>query len=209
MESYRYVKGIGNFAHEWMDRGGAHILLRKDIQDIEDELGHLLLYAVPVPPEGERCLFPCAGTATPSNKIYIADDRRVFFLANNLIRKYRQNSIKIVSIRVDGKFAVVRNRYTWWKNKGSERGVEDAEYKMRLRHVAYEDHIASDEYHRKIKAAVLRAGNRCQICNIKSDFLTAHHRTYDHIGEGCEIDDLIAVCKWCHEEIHKHISIGR
>ena len=49
-----------------------------------------------------------------------------------------------------------------------------------------------------------RAGHRCQMCNAQPRFLHAHHRTYDRLEKEGELDDLIALCKTCHEIFNKH-----
>ena len=49
-----------------------------------------------------------------------------------------------------------------------------------------------------------RAGHRCQVCNNKPPFLHAHHRTYDRLEQEGELEDLIALCKKCHELFNEH-----
>jgi len=47
-----------------------------------------------------------------------------------------------------------------------------------------------------------RADKRCQLCN-SSYSLQVHHRTYDHHGsEALYMNDLICLCKKCHETFH-------
>ena len=51
-------------------------------------------------------------------------------------------------------------------------------------------------------AELKAAGFRCRICNVSQDDarLEVHHRTYER--RGCErIDDLIALCKDCHQVV--------
>ena len=66
----------------------------------------------------------------------------------------------------------------------------------------YQQHLESD-YWKQISTAVkARFGYRCAVCNSPHD-LNAHHRTYDHRGRELEfIDDLICLCRRCHEIFH-------
>ena len=64
----------------------------------------------------------------------------------------------------------------------------------------YYIYIQSDEWKEKRLQALDRAGYRCQVCGDGMN-LQVHHVTYDRLGNEHE-DDLIAVCKRCHEKIH-------
>lgn len=50
------------------------------------------------------------------------------------------------------------------------------------------------------KAALQRAGNKCQKCG-SGGALDVHHLVYRRYRERPE--DLIAVCRTCHEELHR------
>lgn len=47
----------------------------------------------------------------------------------------------------------------------------------------------------------------CQICNNKTN-LNLHHKTYKRIGKEY-ISDLIVLCKYCHNYIHKHKYLNK
>lgn len=55
---------------------------------------------------------------------------------------------------------------------------------------------------------VLR-GHKCQVCE-KDGVLNVHHLSYDHRGiEYKHLDDLIILCKECHEAQHMEVSIDK
>jgi 5-methylcytosine-specific restriction endonuclease McrA len=52
------------------------------------------------------------------------------------------------------------------------------------------------------------ADYKCQLCNTGNIQLNVHHRSYDSRGNpDYEIDDLIVLCKDCHEIYHKKDKI--
>jgi hypothetical protein len=55
--------------------------------------------------------------------------------------------------------------------------------------------------------ALERAGKRCQVCNA-GGLLDVHHRTYER--RGAELpEDLIVLCRSCHETFHKNGRLAR
>lgn len=61
----------------------------------------------------------------------------------------------------------------------------------------YRAHIASPEWRLIRKAALARAGYRCQLCNA-SHRLEVHHRTYVNLGHE-HPEDLTVLCDDCHK----------
>lgn len=59
------------------------------------------------------------------------------------------------------------------------------------------------EYWSVIRAvAVSRAHGKCQLC-FKRGLLHTHHKTYEHRGrEYAHMDDLICLCRECHQKFH-------
>ncbi len=48
----------------------------------------------------------------------------------------------------------------------------------------------------------LKSGYKCQVCNSPHD-LNAHHRTYENRGNELKhLDDLVCLCRRCHEIFH-------
>jgi hypothetical protein len=75
-----------------------------------------------------------------------------------------------------------------------ERGWELAE-------MPYDEYLATCEWHERRAAARQRAGERCQVCNSEGP-LDVHHRTYERRGRERD-DDLIVLCRGCHELFHR------
>lgn len=59
----------------------------------------------------------------------------------------------------------------------------------------------------KKKEVLIRDGNLCQNCKIKPAE-QVHHKTYERLYNE-ELEDLISVCKNCHDEIHREIDEKR
>jgi hypothetical protein len=65
----------------------------------------------------------------------------------------------------------------------------------------YRLYLQTPEWQERRKAALKRAGFRCQVCN-RSRMLHVHHRTYER--RGCELArDLIVLCDECHALYHR------
>ncbi len=62
---------------------------------------------------------------------------------------------------------------------------------------------------REVRRVVLkRDGNRCRACK-RGGSLDAHHLLKRSQGGKDEANNLIAVCRECHDEIHGHVLIVR
>jgi len=65
---------------------------------------------------------------------------------------------------------------------------------------SYGEYLWSDHW-RKLRTRILAsAKGRCQRCGTIAA-LQVHHTTYDNLGHE-HVDDLIAVCRECHDVIH-------
>jgi len=80
---------------------------------------------------------------------------------------------------------------------------------MQLRkhnHGTYSDYLASAHWLKISEECKRLAGYRCQTCNSNKG-LTAHHRTYQRLGEELS-GDLCCLCHICHTKIHIPLSLG-
>lgn len=66
----------------------------------------------------------------------------------------------------------------------------------------YSEYLKSEEWQRKRKLRLKVAGYCCEQCGIAAP-LDIHHVTYENVGRET-IDDLIALCRDCHDEKHTH-----
>ena len=60
----------------------------------------------------------------------------------------------------------------------------------------YYDYLLSHEWQEKRSAALVAAGNRCQVCNSPNN-LDVHHRTYERLGNE-QPGDMTVLCRTCH-----------
>lgn len=68
----------------------------------------------------------------------------------------------------------------------------------------YKEYLRSGHWKKTRRAALARAGYRCQICNAGNVQLEVHHRTYDRLGR--EFDaDLTVLCDGCHGKFHDEL----
>lgn len=66
----------------------------------------------------------------------------------------------------------------------------------------YASYLKSPQWQAVSSAVKKRAGYKCQVCNSPHD-LQAHHRTYENRGnELNHLDDLICLCRRCHNIFH-------
>jgi len=67
-----------------------------------------------------------------------------------------------------------------------------------LRTMPYEEYLLTPEWLETRKAALKRAGNRCQVCRAGNVALNVYHTTYETLG--CEQEsDVIALCEACYD----------
>jgi hypothetical protein len=77
-----------------------------------------------------------------------------------------------------------------------------------LRAMPYDEYLQSDHWQDTREFALGRAGHRCQVCNTNDERLEVHHRTYERRGEEFP-EDLIVLCRTCHETFHKNGRLAR
>lgn len=76
-----------------------------------------------------------------------------------------------------------------------------------LRELPYPKYLRSQFWRSVRQLALKRARNACQLCNAKSR-LQVHHRSYQNRGyEDKNIQDLIVLCRTCHNIFHKNKKI--
>lgn len=61
--------------------------------------------------------------------------------------------------------------------------------------------INSNAYRKKRNEKLKEVGYKCELCGSAKN-LQVHHITYDNLGYE-PLDDLLVVCRKCHEELHK------
>lgn len=73
----------------------------------------------------------------------------------------------------------------------------------RLKTVGYNAYLKSDHWLHTRTDAIIRAGGRCERCNVMpiNESLQVHHLTYERIGEELPTD-LMVLCSTCHMSIH-------
>ncbi len=69
---------------------------------------------------------------------------------------------------------------------------------------------ASIEEWRAIRAKVLaRAGWRCQACGVRRRLDVHHVVKRSHGGSDVDLDQLVALCRWCHDQTDAPYERGR
>ena len=71
-----------------------------------------------------------------------------------------------------------------------------------LKSMPYKEYLQTPEWQQVRKRSLMLADNKCQVCEASGVELHVHHKTYERRGEELP-DDLIVLCKTCHEDIHK------
>lgn len=80
---------------------------------------------------------------------------------------------------------------------------ESQEY---LKSLSYKDYLNTNHW-KILRNKVLIRDQRCKICN-SMEKLNAHHRSYLNKGNPSkELDDIVLLCKDCHELFHKNSKI--
>ena len=65
----------------------------------------------------------------------------------------------------------------------------------------YHDYLRSEEWQRKRRRRLEMDGYRCQMCGSGMN-LQVHHISYDNVRTDAEVEDLVTLCKACHEQVH-------
>lgn len=71
----------------------------------------------------------------------------------------------------------------------------------------YAKYINSETWRKKRQARLKMDGNKCRTCHSK-ERLEIHHVTYERFGDE-DLDDLITLCRQCHEAITNSIRDRR
>jgi hypothetical protein len=87
----------------------------------------------------------------------------------------------------------------WHAKKSAEYFETYLKLKPALRK-EYEEYLNSENWQRLRKLVFARAGNKCEICETEIA-REVHHLTYIRIGSE-NLEDLLAVCTFCHDAIH-------
>lgn len=80
---------------------------------------------------------------------------------------------------------------------------KDVRVTFRYKYVNYNEYIKSDEWKYKRKEVLERDGFKCRLCGAMGSgySLHVHHNSYDNLGNE-PLEDLITLCKECHERHH-------
>ncbi len=68
--------------------------------------------------------------------------------------------------------------------------------------INYHEYIRSGSWYKRRYGALMRAENRCQVCN-SGEQLSVHHRDYSRLGAE-KPSDLIVLCWLCHDLFHRN-----
>lgn len=81
---------------------------------------------------------------------------------------------------------------------------EDCE---KLQKLSYEDFLNTKYWDLVRRYKLKRSGFKCELCNSNGKTLNVHHKTYDNHGmEHDNLEDLIVLCRNCHEKFHDVIA---
>lgn len=99
----------------------------------------------------------------------------------------------------------------WVGQHVGPRAVDPAEWaaipaRSATKGTGYRAYLLTDEWKRRRAIKLRQAGHRCQLCN-GTGGLDVHHRTYERAGNE-RIDDLIVLCRSCHDVFHQHRRVG-
>ena len=67
--------------------------------------------------------------------------------------------------------------------------------------VVYREYIRSKAWRDRRNQVLRRSRGVCERCG-KWPVVNVHHRTYERLGSE-RLEDLIGVCRHCHEEMHQ------
>ena len=89
----------------------------------------------------------------------------------------------------------------------SEYYYEDYE-KPKSQKEKYDEYINSEEWKRKREEVFDLKGRECSICGTSYGIIQVHHLNYDYFGheEENDYEDIIPLCKDCHDTLHNFIK---
>lgn len=77
-----------------------------------------------------------------------------------------------------------------------------ARYRMKPpAQVSYREYLKSESWQSVRRTALKRDGWVCQQCGTGKN-LEVHHINYEHLGQEGELEDVITLCRKCHERVH-------
>ena len=83
-------------------------------------------------------------------------------------------------------------------------GGNVSKYLQALKALKHADYLKTPHWSWLRREALDKANYRCQICNSKKS-LEVHHRTYEHIPNEDDHNDLVALCNACHAHFHERL----
>lgn len=78
----------------------------------------------------------------------------------------------------------------------------DIQVQPKTRRELYDAYLASTEW-RKLRQLLFRArGRKCAVCHTSNGFIDAHHLLYRDPIESGKVEDLMVLCRACHDIVH-------
>ena len=71
--------------------------------------------------------------------------------------------------------------------------------------ISYTDYLKSEHWRGIRKLKLEECGNACEVCGEDGVRLDIHHKNYETLGHE-SLDDLAALCPYCHKDVHDVIS---
>jgi len=68
--------------------------------------------------------------------------------------------------------------------------------------IEYQDYISSFAWKEKRREVFNHYGQMCQACKLPSKILDVHHKSYKNFGKNEPMEDVVPLCRTCHEDIH-------
>lgn len=103
--------------------------------------------------------------------------------------------------------AAMRDKKTAAKNGNGEVKTKKVSPQKALRKMNYDDFLKTDYWKSVRKEKLRQCGCKCQICGAKNN-LHVHHNSYIHHGdEYNHLEDLIVLCKECHNLFHQKLHV--
>lgn len=115
------------------------------------------------------------------------------------------NGIYVLMCEIQKQFGVSHQELLFLIEEAEEREIEAR--KRYLHTMPYPEYLKTEHWQEKRKEARERANERCQVCNATTT-LNVHHRTYVRRGYE-EPEDLIVLCKGCHQLFHDNGKLER
>jgi len=79
---------------------------------------------------------------------------------------------------------------------------------MNKRKQLYASYLKSGHWQELKKQALARDGFKCTSCGSTLK-LHGHHKLYRHNLRACTVEDIVTLCKRCHEQLHRDKAKAR